>query len=243
MDGGTIAGLEDLPNDLEPGLEVKTPTHDDVVNVCLGECLPHILHSGATQELDTRHLELLLHVVNDGSLYAEKQDPSCHACSPAHHSLHTGLRRPDIDRRRHGRAVGHSPPACDHGRSGDEGSMLSLAIMAAALRISAALSSATSPSGRTGVSSSPVRIPCPWWSARSLTAQLAIPSPWCTCSSVMFALVRTASMAAAWAMASCGSTSSGSTRTRTHRFANSDRTRRERQPGTARRPRSPPHAP
>lgn len=45
-------------------------------------------------------------------------------------------------------------------------------------RTSDALSGARVPSGRRGVSSRPVRMPWPRRSARSLTAQLAIPSPW-----------------------------------------------------------------
>jgi hypothetical protein len=72
MDGGTIAGLEDLPNYFEPGLEVKPSAHDDVVNVSVGECLPYIVHPSAAEEVDIRHLELPLHVVNNGRSYAEK---------------------------------------------------------------------------------------------------------------------------------------------------------------------------
>ena len=57
--------------------------------------------------------------------------------------------------------------------------------------------SAMRPSGRTAVSSSPVRIPWPRAAALRLTAQDAIPSPWWTWSSRMPASARTVSIAAA----------------------------------------------
>jgi hypothetical protein len=79
------------------------------------------------------------------------------------------------------------------------------ALIAAAARTRVALSAAGWPSGRTVVSSRPVRMPWPRSSARLLTAQLATPLPWCTCSSEIPAATRISSISVAHATAWAGS--------------------------------------
>src|SRR5215212_9464889 len=95
----------------------------------------------------------------------------------------------------------------------------------AAAATSSPLPEATRPSGRTGVSSRPVRMPWPRATARRLTAQEAMPSPWWTCSSRTPLSASARSMASAWAIASWGSGSSGSTIARTQRGAIPDATK------------------
>jgi hypothetical protein len=91
MDRCTIAGLEDLPDHLEPGLQVETPAHENVVNVGVGERRPHIVDPGAGEELDIRNLQLLTHVAKNRCLYTEKQYPLGHAYSPPYWRVLTML--------------------------------------------------------------------------------------------------------------------------------------------------------
>ena len=63
---------------------------------------------------------------------------------------------------------------------------------------------AVRPSGSTGVSSRPVRMPCPRATARRFTTQEAIPSLWWICSVCTPALASVRSIASAWAKAVVG---------------------------------------
>ena len=58
----------------------------------------------------------------------------------------------------------------------------SAALRAATAAIRSPFPRASRPSGKTGVSASPVLMPWPRWITRWLTAHEAMPSPWCTCS-------------------------------------------------------------
>ena len=51
-----IAVLEDFPDNGEPRFEVNTGSHDHVVHGAAGECVPHVLQSGAADECTSGRL-------------------------------------------------------------------------------------------------------------------------------------------------------------------------------------------
>jgi hypothetical protein len=67
-----VAGPEHFPYDLEPGLQVDTGAHDDVVDARLGESGPRIVESRPAEQLEMRHIQLLSRFLDDDSGSSEQ---------------------------------------------------------------------------------------------------------------------------------------------------------------------------